>query len=1087
MKIEFNQHIRPILSDNCFKCHGPDKEQRQAELRLDTPEGIVADLGGYQAVTPGDLLRSELVKRITHEDPDERMPPEESHRSLTEQQISLLEQWISEGAQWQEHWSFEPIERHTPPEFADSQWVRNPVDAFIFRKLRSEELAPSSQASKRVLVRRLALDLTGLPPTRETVESFVSDPSENAYENLVDRLLAAKSFGEHRAHYWLDAARYADTHGFHLDNYRSIWPYRDWVVDAFNANMPFDQFTIEQLAGDLLENPTTSQLIATGFNRSNSTSSEGGAIDEEYLAIYASDRTETTSTVWLGLTVGCARCHDHKFDPIKQQEFYKFAAFFRNTTQPAMDGNSSDSPPYLMVTAPGDVELRKSITDEMTALRTRVERQREQSKDEFTEWLAAGGAIEPAIPVAASVLEFSASLNEGGGREISGTSILGPWNATIDGDHKWDSSSAYGEGLAITNETSVELPAVADFNLNDSFTLSFWLRLPAEKTAVNPLIGRFDIDDTDRGWGVSVNADGNPVLYIRGDKVAAYVAYTKEGLERETWQHVALTYNGTGASNGFTAYVNGEVVEVTANNVVFRVSKFTDAESVTRGLVIGGLVAADVKRAAREKKEQEKTELARQALEIAKEKNEAQEEVQEQQDEQEPDDKVAAESIPEKEPGFVVLQDIRIFHDVISDEDVRQLYRVPQLRQTQSADNTAHELRQKYFASQISPEGIALANTARVLRGKLAAIDRRSAVTLIMEEKPDSLPEAHVLTRGQYDQPGEKVSAGVPAVFAELPGDKTANRLALANWLVDPNHPLTARVTVNRFWQELFGVGLVATSEDFGSQGEPPSHPQLLDWLAGEFIDSGWNVKHLFKLMVSSATYRQDSAVNERLIALDPDNRLLARGPRYRLDAEVIRDQALQLSGLLVDKLGGPPVKPYQPQGIWQAVGFSTSNTVQFYQDHGEDLYRRSLYTFHKRTAAPPSMALFDAASRQNCAMRRGITNTPMQALVLLNDPQFVEAARNLAQNTLLAETENRFAYLLERTLIREPDEAMVAVLRNTYATVVEKYRGDLPAATAIVNVGESGWLQELDVVELAAWTILASQILNLDEMITKP
>ena len=1052
-KVEFNQHIRPILSDNCFKCHGPDEEAREADLRLDTPEGIVADLGGYRAVSPGDLAGSELYKRITHEDPDERMPPEESHKTLTEKQIQLLTQWIREGAEWQQHWSFEPLLRPTLPDVTDPDWVGNPIDAFVLARMAEEGLSPSAQANKHVLIRRLSLDLTGLPPTPEVIESFVADESEDAYGRLVDRLLVSTSYGEHRAHYWLDAARYSDTHGLGWDNYRSIWPYRDWVVDAFNANMPFDQFTIEQLAGDLLPDATTLQLVATGFNRSNPTISEGGAIDEEYLAIYASDRVETTATVWMGLTMGCAHCHDHKFDPLTMQDHYRFAAFFRNTTQAAMDKNIANTPPYLIVSSPDDDQRRENIRAEMDKTHALIEKHKQQSGESYSAWLAGGGEIDTSIPIAADSLEFQAMLDEGSGRRISGENSLGSWNGQVNGNYQWI-ASPYGNALAITNHTLVTLGSAADFRLNDSFSVSLWVRRPAEETGVHALFGKFDLEGLDshspfdRGWLVAMKKDGEISLELQSDAAVRVYAQTKNGLDKEAWHHVVLTYNGSGSPGGFGAFVDGEPVEMPAGTRVFDVSEHAATPPVGRELVIGGLDSARL------------IEPSPFAIQTGSEPT-----------------------------GYVGLQDVRVFNEVIGKEEIRQLYRAPNLRRggSPAVADGERDIRQDYYASQLSPTGLALARELRGLRAELAAVDRRSVVTLIMEEKTDSIPEANVLIRGQYDNPGEKVTAGVPEVLPQLPDEQLVNRLSLAKWLVDPAHPLTARVAVNRMWQELFGTGLVATSEDFGSQGEPPSHPKLLDWLAVEFMDSGWDVKHLYKLMVMSSTYRQDSSVNQVRLERDPDNRLLSRGPRFRLDAEVIRDQALQLSGLLVDRLGGPPVRPYQPDGVWKVVGVINSNTEQFQQDHGEKLYRKSLYTFQKRSAAPPSMTIFDAVSRQSCAMRREITNTPLQALVLLNDPQFVEAARNLGQRVLLSDAENKFKYLIEYALGRDSDQEMVDILRSTYDEVLTTYRDEPASATALLNVGESAWRSDLDSAELASWTIVASQVFNLDELITKP
>ena len=1042
-KVEFNQHIRPILSNNCFACHGPDEEAREADLRLDTAEGILSDLGGYQAVVPGDLQNSELYQRIIQSDIVERMPPEEANKTLTDEEIDLLAQWIREGAEYQQHWSFEPIVKTEPPEVENRAWVKNPIDAFVARRFEQEGLNPSTRADRFTLARRVALDLTGLPPSFETINSFVNDTSAQAYEHLVDRLLAQKDFGEHRAHYWLDAARYADTHGLHLDNYRSIWPYRDWVVRAFNDNMPFDQFTIEQIAGDMLDNPTTNQLIATGFNRSNPTTSEGGAIDEEYLAIYAADRTETTSTVWMGLTLGCARCHDHKFDPITQADFYKFAAFFRNTTQAAMDENRLDTAPFLLVPRESDLERQSELRSEMEALQLEMERVRSLSRDAYPAWQKENKELDLSVPIAEEVLEISVALNEGNGLQIKAHNGITDWSAAIEGVFEW-TDDGNGSALAVTGETSIELPELAGFNLNDRFALSFWIKIPEDGPNLNPIFGRFDSQNLDTGWKVTITSGGTLGFQIRGDSVATFRATASERLAKNTWQHVALTYNGTGTPEGFEAFVNGEEVETADTTTVFDVTNFSIAEAVPRGFVIGGTNAGNSNRVQNDFQTEE-----------------------------------------EIEPKFVALKDIRIFSDVVALDDIQQLARVPAIQAAARSGNDS-DLLANYFSSHVTEEIKQLATNERLIRSELDAIDRRSAVTLIMEEKTDTVPEAHILNRGEYDQPRELVQANIPSNFPQLSNESPVNRLDLARWLVNPDHPLTARVTVNRFWQELFGSGLVETPEDFGSQGSPPSHPQLLDWLAAQFIASGWDIKYLFKLMVMSATYQQSSTLSKDLLEQDPQNTLLARGPRYRLDAEVIRDQVLLVSGLLVDKPGGPPVKPYQPEGIWKAVGYSDSNTVQFFQDKGESLYRKSIYTFQKRTAPPPSMAMFDAASRQNHAMRRVITNTPMQALVLMNDPQFVEAARNLAQRVLLAETGNRFGYLLENTLLREADPKMIEVLVDTYETVRSRYIEDPGAAAALLQVGESDWSQALDPIELASWTILASQVFSLDEFITK-
>ena len=998
--IQFNRDIRPILSDNCFLCHGPDAGTREAGLRLDLESGISARLdSGKQAVVAGNPEQSELVRRITSENPDVQMPPPASDKTLRAEQVQVLQDWILQGAPWQDHWAFEPVRRPEQPAIAGETWSRNPIDPFILNRMQQAGLSPMEEADRVTLVRRVSLDTRGLPPTEEEVLAFLEDDSPDAYEKMVDRFLDSRHYGEHRARYWLDAARYGDTHGFHLDNYRSIWPYRDWVVDAFNENMPFDQFTVEQIAGDMLEDPSQSQLIATGFNRCNPTTSEGGAIDEEYEAVYAKDRVEATSTVWLGMTMGCASCHDHKFDPLSMREFYQMSAFFRNTTQKAMDGNIWDTPPSIKVFSKSE--------------QARIDKTKRTVKK-----------IQQEIGSPGSLLEAFPSVAEDVARDVLVVEAQ-------TGDSE----------LGIDSTTQVVVGDMADLDLNGPFSISFWIKFSkdAPKQDLN-LFGKYDPENDDHGWRMRILKDRSIDFSLADDsdpqlKVSAR---SKDALKPGGWNHVLLTYNGFNQYDWIQTYqraldfhLNGKQNGTKGIN---HRARLTGSIATSAPFVLGN-ASAKKKR--------------------SKEENE--------------------------EPA-IFIRDVRVFDAYLGSVESQLL---------------ATEIESKHIELKVDNQKDGKSITSmNDLLGKLAElrshewqlteIEGNAPITLVMRERQDSQPEARILERGQYDLPGEKVTAAVPEVFPPLPEGMEANRLSLAKWLVDPLNPLPARVTVNRFWQELFGTGIVKTSEDFGSQGEPPSHPELLDWLAVEFVESGWDIKHIYRLMLTSATYRQSSRVTGDRYRIDPENRLLARGPRFRLDGEILRDQALYVSGLMVDKEGGPPVKPYQPQGVWHAVAYTGSNTARFEPHSGEKLYRRSLYTFWKRTAPPPSMSIFDAPSRESCTVRRERTNTPLQALVLMNDPQFVEAARNLAQTVLLDNRTDKLRILLARTMGYTGDAEKEQILENSHKQFLAAYREDPDSAARLINIGESVPDPTVDPVELAAMTMVASQVMNQDPFLNK-
>jgi hypothetical protein len=819
-KLDFNRDVRPILSDACFACHGPDAKTRKGDLRLD----VRAEATKHDAIVPGKAEASELVRRLLSDDPRKQMPPPKTKKTLSPAQIATLRAWIDQGAPYAEHWAFVPPQRAALPTVRAAAWVRTPVDAFVLARLEAEKLQPMPEASRAALLRRVTFDLTGLPPTLEELDAFEADTRPDAYERVVERLLASPRFGEHQARFWLDLARFGDTHGLHLDNYREMFLYRDWVIAAFNGNKPYDQFATEQLAGDLLPGGRIDDLIATGFNRAHVTTSEGGSISEEVHIRNVNDRVDTFGVVFLGLSVGCAKCHDHKYDPISQKDFYALSAYFNSLEGNPLDGNAARHPPVVRVPTP-----------EQTKRLTQAEAQLAAAKKAYDE--------------AAATLKFD------------------------------EPADATGPG-------------------------------------------------TFADWAAKLKPAGLP---------PELVAIAKVPLEKRKPEQMA-------------------------------------------------------------------------------------------------------------------------------------------------------KLR-KHFIENIWPTGKKRLDPLRTVvvkwEAERAAADAAIPVTYIFKEaaKPR---QAYLLKRGEYDQRGEAVGRDVPGFLPKKGEIRT--RLDLARWVLDETNPLPARVAVNRIWQQVFGVGLVKTSEDFGVQSEPPSHPELLDWLAVEFRESNWDVKHVTRLLVNSATYRQAATLTPELVRQDPENRLLARGPRHRLDAEMIRDQALAVSGMLVERLGGPSVKPPQPTGLWRAVSYPTSTTARFSPDSGEKIYRRGLYTFWKRTAPPPQMTTFDAPSRETCIARRERTNTPLQALLLLNDPQYVEASRVLAERILRDSGDDavRISRLFRAATSRVPTPAEIGELQTALNDLRVEYRREPAEAAKLLAVGQTKAEPRFAGPELAAWTLLASTVLNLDEVLNK-
>lgn len=1026
--VQYNRHIRPILAQNCFACHGPDSAARQADLRLDIREMAVK----AGVIVPGKAEQSEVVRRIFSTDPDEMMPPPESHKKLSVEEKELIKRWVAAGAEYQPHWAFIPPKRSAVPEVKNPGWCRSPIDRFILARLEQAGLSPNPEADRRTLARRVWFDLTGLPPSPADIDAFVADTSPEAYEKLVDRLLASPHWGEHRARYWLDAARYADTHGLHFDNYREIWTYRDWVIEAFNQNMPFDRFTIEQLAGDLLPNPTLEQLVATGFHRCQVTTNEGGTIAEENLVFYTRDRTETTAQVWLGLTANCAVCHDHKYDPITQKDFYQLAAFFNNTTIGPMDGNIARTPPVITLPVP---ELRarwKALPEELAAVRKDIEARKSAAQPEFEKWLSAAPRPPLGVQTPAEGLYLHVPLGEPAGDAATATLEGKPHPLPLKSRVSWQPGYAAAKALRLEEKPQVELAAACDFEKDQSWSFGAWVKLPSE-SASGALFARMDDQNHFRGWDLWVESGRVGTHIIHRWQEDALKVVTSDPIPKDRWNHVLVTYDGSGKAAGVKVYVNGQAQATRPQ-----------ADSLK------GSIRTQVPWA-----------------------------------------------IGRRSTGSAVLglaiQDIRVYRRVLSADEVRQLIdgtRGAYLAGKQANERTAAE-KEELFRLWLAWSD----QTSRQLSARLASLEKqkaeieaRSPIAYVMQERPEPA-KAYVLFRGEYDKRRDEVSPNTFACLPPMPPDLPKNRLGLAKWLMRPENPLVARVTVNRFWQELFGAGLVRTAGDFGAAGEPPSHPELLDWLAVEFRESGWDVKRLVRLLVTSATYRQSAAASPEKLEKDPQNRLLSRGPRFRLDAEMLRDFALSASGLLVAKIGGPSVKPYQPPGVWEAVAMIGSNTREYRQDHGEALYRRSLYTFWKRAAPPASMEIFNAPTRENCTVRRERTNTPLQALVTLNDPQWIEAARHLAQRARQqcgAGTPARLEFMAKAVLARplRPEENSIVI--NTLDRLAEFYQAHPDEAQKLLAVGESKPDPAIPPAELAAWTMLANQLMNMDEALNK-
>lgn len=987
--IRFNRDIRPILSENCFYCHGQDPKHREAGLRLDVRDEAIKANEGVTAIVPGKPEQSEILKRLLSHDADEQMPPPESNRKVTPAQIELIRRWIAQGAPYEKHWAFVPPAKVPAPKVADLAWARQPFDRFVLAKLEAEKLKPSPEAKPAAWLRRASFDLTGLPPTPAEIAAFEADVGlrgDQAYLTAARRLLDSPRFGERLAQEWLDVARYADTHGFNNDSARSMWRWRDWVIESFNRNAPFSQFVTEQLAGDLLPNPTDAQRLATAFNRNHVINSEGGIIDEEYRVEYVADRVRTTSTALLGLTTECARCHDHKYDPITQKDYYRMFAFFNNVHEYGEDGRIANAVPLLVTPTPEQIKRRREMDERLKAIDIALR------------------ASPESVPVPADLRA----------RLTTEDTKLAP---------KTPKPAKPTEARLLAKD--------ADVDPKRGTTLSVWFKAKTaspDAPIISALNRSGNVAGVGYGNGRELRLVGEELEWAASQRYPAYATIVRTvgaKIRPGAWHQVAVHIRG--AENAAT------------------IALFVDGEEVPTQIRHDGVSGAPAKR----------------------------------------DWLLGADGKAKPFDGEV--SGFRTYPSVLKPAQIRHAFWL------QSADKLSAEQR------AAADRGIARRHTGRLqalqaerdtLWTERLAFERTLPTTMVMEEMPKPR-QAYVLNRGAYDAPGEKVDAGVPEqLIAPWPADAPKNRLGLARWFLQPQHPLTARVVVNRFWAQLFGVGLVKTVEDFGTQGEWPSHPELLDTLARDFVDRGWDVKDFFLKVVTSSTYRQTSDASPELYARDPENRLLARGPRVRLTSEQIRDQALAVSGLLAEKLGGPSVRPYQPEGLYKGIVVDAPYPSTTWElGKGDELYRRSLYTFWKRTVPHPAMLTFDSPDREFCSARRSRTNTPLQALVLWNETGYLEASRKLGERMLKeggADDASRATFAFRLATGRSPRAPEVEVLTRTFAQLRADYAARPDDAAKLIKVGASVADPKLPAVELAAAAGVANLILTLDETITK-
>ena len=1019
-KIDFNRDIRPILSDNCFQCHGPDEAARAADLRLDSPE-----IAHESAFVPGSLDDSEAWQRILSDDEDSVMPPPESHKQLDEKQKELLKAWIQAGAKYQKHWAFRKISKPSIPRSENPRFAQS-IDAFVYQAMKSQGLSPSPPAERYSLIRRVTLDLTGLPPSRNEVQEFLNDESHDAFEKVVDRLLNSKHFGERMAVDWMDVARYGDTSVFHADGPRNMWRWRDWVVASFNNNMPFDDFTVKQLAGDLLPNASIDDQVASGFNRNNASTDEGGAIAEEFRVEYAVDRVKTTSMVWMGLSMECAQCHDHKYDPISQKDYYRFFAFFNQAADPGMQTRRGNQSPIVNIPDTEKLAKLPEVETQLQQTQKELAQLRELQLAKVDKWLSSQTSQPASQPPqdTTSYFQFEKLKPELVNQSNSKDQVK------LHGKPKLEAGKL-GKALRTTNQNYASSTLTgANFDGDSEISYGCWVKLNGR--SVGAPLARMDEGQSFVGFDLFLQNDGVAAHFIHRwpDDAVKVIAKTK--LAPKKWVHLFVTYDGSKSADGIRIYVDGQHVASKPSH-----NNLKGSTKTTTPFTIGRRKSTS------------------------------------------------------QFNGWV--DDVRVYNRKLSDSEVALLANadpLPDLLAIASDKRTKEQNDQIFeiYLDRQVPKHAKLKKQIGRLNAKIAQL--KKPLTSVMVMKDVAKPRmTFVLERGQYDAPNKEkpVQPGVPNFLPAFDGKYPANRLGMAQWLTADEHPLTARVTVNRIWKMFMGNGLVESIEDFGLQSTWPSHPQLLDWLAADFVENQWNMKRLIKMIVMSESYQQTSAVTKEQLKSDPLNRFLSRGPRFRLSGEFLRDQALAISGLLNPKLGGPGVKPYQPPGLWNEV--SLDGGLRFRRDSGDKLYRRSLYTYWKRSSPPPNMVIFDAPTREKCTVRRGKTNTPLQALVLLNDPQFVEAAKMFAQKILRdggETTEQRITFAFQQALARDPTTEEVTVLSRLMESELSEFQSHPDKAKQLLEVGEKKTNPEFEKTTLAAWTVLTNLIFNLDEFITR-
>ncbi|MDA0348921.1 MAG: DUF1553 domain-containing protein [Verrucomicrobia bacterium] len=1052
-RLDFNRDVRPILSDKCYRCHGPDADNQESDFRLNSREAAIADLGGYAGIVPGNVEASELHFRIWEDVvEDELMPPQDSKLSLSVEQKRILDRWIAEGAEYDEHWSFKTISRPEIPDLSakNKSWASNEIDHFIAARLHEEGLEPSNLALKETQIRRVTLDLTGLPPTPNEVEAFLNDKSPDAWEKVVDRLLASERYGERMALVWLDAARYADSGGYQNDAQRSQWPWRDWVIEAYNSNMPFDQFTIEQLAGDLLPNPSKNQRLATAFNRNHRINNEGGIVPEEYLVEYVADRAETTSTVWLGLTVGCARCHDHKYDPISQKDYYELFAFFHNLDENGKDGDIAPRPNMMVYTTGTEEEhlqLKKTISNTENEIKNLSKNrasifnawinEQKEGKQELIDELAQFPEARLHFPLDSGNATFTPNARNAALKGVFGG--RGTNYPTLEKGTTFGSGFKFGTA----NYIRVNNPHKNDFDSQRPYSWLIQLVTPnVFAGSEGPVLAAAE-DGTQKGYRLMLEETGEKSNFRVSFQLMDNI---RENLGIEVVSgpvilpsapvRIGVSWDGSGKAHGVKLFIDGQPAETKV--VLDNLPKSVQTDN---NLLLGARAQTDAKDALRD------ATLLR-----------------------------------------GIIDDVQVYEQELTEAQMVKLSTTdPKYLLLAASQKTVQSFLETTWIRE-DAEGQSLTKMLEEQKTKLENFENKKVASVSIMEEMDKPRKTYLLTRGAYDHPdkSQELSPSTLSALPPLGNSLPRNRLGLAKWLVDPKNPLTARVAINRYWQMYFGTGLVKSTEDFGSQGESPSHPELMDWLASEFIESGWNVKEMQKRIVMSSTYRQSSFVTPELLEKDPDNRFLARGPRFRLDGQALRDQALAVSGFLAPKIGGPPVMPYQPAGLWDEV---SAKGYKYIVGKGDDLYRRSLYTFWRRTVPPPSMMNFDTSAREACSVRSSRTNTPLQALNLMNDPQFVEAARGLAERMMMeggASEKDQIAFGYRVLLARSPEPEILDILTKGYEDYLTTYRSDPDKAEQLISVGVSKPDQSLNPAALAAMTTISNILLNLDEALTK-